>query len=116
MVDENGTAKLTDIGIDTVPTPPDFVLQDAEVSRWLAPEIIDPPATSEDNDINDINATYTTKSDIYSFGMTMLEVLLLLLRRAEYESDADTRNPYLCPHRCILANLHSHTVAHFHTS
>jgi serine/threonine protein kinase len=38
-------------------------------ARWMAPELIDPKDDGEG---------YPSQSDVYSFGMTVLEVILLL--------------------------------------
>lgn len=57
--------------------PPNFVIQDVEGARWLAPEIIDQPdseADDDDDDDDDYATPFTVQSDVYSLGMTILEV------------------------------------------
>ena len=38
--------------------------------RWIAPEVMNPPEREDDSD----DSFYTKESDVYAFGMTMLEV------------------------------------------
>jgi hypothetical protein len=55
--------------------PSEFTsIKTAGACRWRAPEIMDPP-----EDVvfaNDSTALFTKESDVYAFGMTVLEVIL----------------------------------------
>jgi len=71
LVNEAGEACLTDIGTSTIPYPPDWSVANREAARWMAPEVMDPgPDYEFDPDVYPV----TTDSDIYSFGMTALEM------------------------------------------
>jgi hypothetical protein len=50
---------------------------DLQRSRWTAPELIDPRISEADLGSQHLHAPRLS-SDVYSFGMTMLEVRLLL--------------------------------------
>ena len=41
--------------------------------RWMAPEILDPPEDISIEDMDEI--PYTQETDVYAFGMTILEVM-----------------------------------------
>ncbi|KAF7327467.1 Protein kinase domain-containing protein [Mycena kentingensis (nom. inval.)] len=82
------TALLSDIGIASIPQPPDWVFHGVDDARWLAPEIMDPslrpPLASDrsrtqtryDDNILDPSGTLsvTPESDIYSFAMLGYEL------------------------------------------
>jgi len=71
LVNESGEACLTDIGTSTIPYPPDWSVSNREGARWMAPEVMDPgPDYEFDADVYPV----TPESDVYSFGMTALEV------------------------------------------
>ena len=42
--------------------------------RWMAPEILDPPDNISMEDMDEI--PYTKETDVYAFGMTILEVMM----------------------------------------
>ncbi|KAF5376993.1 hypothetical protein D9615_007300 [Tricholomella constricta] len=71
VIADNGEARLTDLCINFLPHPQDFAMvrDELEPARWYAPEVIVPPKELA----NECNVT-TPESDVYSFGMTMLEV------------------------------------------
>ncbi|KAJ7056628.1 kinase-like domain-containing protein [Mycena amicta] len=75
------TALLSDIGIASIPQPPDWTFQGVDDARWLAPEVMDPslrPVSSIRKICNDLDPTaslsVTTESDVYSFGMLTYEM------------------------------------------
>lgn len=71
LITDDGKPVLTDIGISNIPRPPDWTIATGESTRWMAPEIMAPdPQPSRIEDY--IYATVA--SDIYSFGMTILEI------------------------------------------
>jgi serine/threonine protein kinase len=71
LVNEDGHACLTDIGTSTIPYPPDWSVANREGARWMAPEVMDPgPDYEFDPDVYPV----TLESDVYSFGMTALEM------------------------------------------
>jgi len=70
LIDESGNACLSDVSIARVSFPLDWTQAHGTGSaRWMAPELIDPKEESEDE------YPVTLRTDIYSFGMTILEVL-----------------------------------------
>ncbi|KIM75337.1 hypothetical protein PILCRDRAFT_827432 [Piloderma croceum F 1598] len=67
FVDDTGNACLTDISMAKVSFPSDWSQANGTGSaRWMAPELIDP---KEDDD------AYPSQTDVYSFGMTILEII-----------------------------------------
>merc|ERR1711879_621453 len=61
MGNEDWTAKLADFGLSRVCS--DEMTSGQGTVKWMAPEILS-------------NAPYTTKSDIYSFGLIIWEVIM----------------------------------------
>ncbi|KAJ3823148.1 kinase-like domain-containing protein [Lentinula raphanica] len=70
LITEDGIPVLTDIGLGFLPTPPDWTIPSGDSARWMAPEIMDPHSKIE----SDPDCLASPMSDVYSFGMTMLEV------------------------------------------
>ncbi|KAL0961021.1 hypothetical protein HGRIS_006013 [Hohenbuehelia grisea] len=68
LVNDAGTACLSDIGISLIPIPPTWTLDTTLYSRWLAPEIILPG--SADHSIG----LASPEADVYSFAMTAIEM------------------------------------------
>lgn len=67
FVDDTGNACLTDISMAKVIFPSDWSQANGTGSaRWMAPELIDPKDDGEG---------YPSQSDVYSFGMTVLEII-----------------------------------------
>ncbi|KAF9647767.1 kinase-like protein [Thelephora ganbajun] len=67
LVDESGHVRLTDYGLALLNANPDLTQASPTVgnSRWLAPEIIDPPS----------DIVFESKpADIFAFGMLAIEV------------------------------------------
>lgn len=66
MVDESGNTRITDFGLATFAQNPDLDRNapdiDCQTARWCAPELFlgEQPASK--------------KSDVFSFGMVMIEV------------------------------------------
>ncbi|KAG6890533.1 hypothetical protein C0995_007735 [Termitomyces sp. Mi166 len=80
-IDERGEPKLVDLGLDHLPRAygASEDQHDRDHLRWLAPEIIDPPC-EPDTQENDVSYDCSTpETDVWSFGMTMLEVRHLQL-------------------------------------
>ncbi|KAJ3781707.1 kinase-like domain-containing protein [Lentinula aff. detonsa] len=71
FITNNGVPVLTDIGLSFLPVPPDWTIPSGDGARWLAPEVMDPHSTKSSSKFD---CHTTTMSDVYSFGMTMLEV------------------------------------------
>lgn len=72
LVADDGSTKLADIGTSFLPTPPDWSIENCgEAVRWMAPELT---STPEEMGWTDEKSGATTSSDVYSFGMTLLEV------------------------------------------
>jgi serine/threonine protein kinase len=71
FVTDDGDACLCDIGLSNIPNPPDWSIGGCDGTRWMAPEVMDPGSESE---CNPSTSYVTTQSDVYSFGMTSLEM------------------------------------------
>ena len=72
LVDDYGRAHLSDTGLYTVVSQSDFTTANIAGScRWSPPELLDLP---EDEDEVPNSAILTPASDVYSFGMAILEV------------------------------------------
>lgn len=73
LIDDDGHALISDIGIYTVVSQSDFTTANiAGPCRWTAPEVLDPP---EEDEEKTLSAVLTRKTDVYAFGMTVLEVM-----------------------------------------
>ena len=77
MIDENGAARLTDFGLLSVSESQSFITaftaQTLKGSvRWMAPELLNPRS----------GAIKQRSSDVYAFGMTILEVSLFTIRHS----------------------------------
>ncbi|KAJ7894788.1 kinase-like domain-containing protein [Mycena leptocephala] len=77
----SGSALLSDIGIATIPQPPDWGFHGVDDARWMAPELMDPalrPETmcAEESTSRTPNGKLpvTLESDVYSFGMLAYEM------------------------------------------
>ncbi|KAJ6589431.1 kinase-like domain-containing protein [Mycena capillaripes] len=76
----SGTALLSDIGIATIPQPPDWGFHGVDDARWLAPELMDPALRPEADGEGiavrtpDGRLPVTLESDMYSFGMLAYEM------------------------------------------
>ncbi|KAG7090450.1 hypothetical protein E1B28_009566 [Marasmius oreades] len=81
------TAVISNIGTNYLPTPPNWIIASDDGTRWMAPEIMISESSYEpvDGSCEDSYEDPRTKSklrttvesDVYSFGMTMLESNLL---------------------------------------
>ena len=61
---------MADYGLTFVIGQSDFTTSKiAGPARWTAPEILDPP---DEDDV--ISSPYSTKSDVFAFAMTVVEV------------------------------------------
>ncbi|KAF8060729.1 TKL/TKL-ccin protein kinase [Lyophyllum atratum] len=71
FISDEGEAHLSDLCINFLPRPPGIAVagDELEAERWMAPEILDPSPELQ----SDYNVT-TPETDIYSFGMAMLEL------------------------------------------
>ncbi|KAF6758922.1 TKL/TKL-ccin protein kinase [Ephemerocybe angulata] len=74
LISDQGSPLLTDIGLWRLETHPIIYSEHDSLhkSRWMASELIDPRITEVDGGV--INEP-DTRSDVYSFGMTALELL-----------------------------------------
>ncbi|GLB36838.1 putative protein kinase activity [Lyophyllum shimeji] len=71
LIADDGEPRLSDLCINFLPHAPDFTVagDELDAERWMAPEILDPAPELQGY----YNVT-TPESDVYSFGMTMLEL------------------------------------------
>lgn len=75
MIDSAGSARICDYGLAFIIEPSEFTsVKTAGACRWTAPEIMSPDEIVQDADADDSPPLFTEKSDIYAFGMTLLEV------------------------------------------
>jgi serine/threonine protein kinase len=71
IVDGGGCPRLCDYGLASIIDPSEFIsVKTAGPCRWSAPEIMNPPDTIS------LDALFTTESNVYAFGMTVLEVII----------------------------------------
>jgi len=78
IVDDNGHPRICNYGLAFVIEPSEFTsIKTAGACRWTAPEIINPPEDAMS--ANSSLALFTTESDVYAFGMTVLEVNLVFV-------------------------------------
>ncbi|GAW04957.1 kinase-like protein [Lentinula edodes] len=70
FITDDGVPVLSEIGLSLLPTPPDWTIPSDDGTRWMAPEVMDPRSISSSN----FDCLTTPMSDVYSFGMMMLEV------------------------------------------
>ncbi|KAF9645203.1 kinase-like protein [Thelephora ganbajun] len=73
LVDNTGTARITDFGLMTMADMSTFILSETTVSpggtvRWMSPELLDPTQFGS-------NGRLTCESDCYALGMVIYEVL-----------------------------------------
>lgn len=72
LIEDDGRALISDIGIYTVVSQLEFTAANIAGScRWTAPEVLDLP---EEDVEKPISSVLTTETDVYAFGMTVLEV------------------------------------------
>nr|GAT54793.1 predicted protein [Mycena chlorophos] len=73
-------ALISDIGMASIPQPPDWSFHGVDDARWLAPEVMDPALrpTLQDTKFQDpsptITLSVTPESDVFSFGMLAFEM------------------------------------------
>ncbi|KAI3611321.1 hypothetical protein WG66_002059 [Moniliophthora roreri] len=68
-------AHLSNIGTNHLPTPPNWIIASNDGTRWMAPEVMLSDASMPSSvPIQDSRLPTTPASDVYSFGMTMLEL------------------------------------------
>jgi len=71
LVDEHGNAVLADYGLTFIIDSSEFTTTKiAGPARWTAPEILDSP---DDEEVSE--AHYSTKSDVFAFAMTFIEII-----------------------------------------
>ncbi|KAJ3499965.1 hypothetical protein NLJ89_g9996 [Agrocybe chaxingu] len=87
LISSTGEPLLTDLGMRNLPYPTDLTMMNSRQSlndvRWMAPELVDGSSVgandsheSEDGTEKEEHAyPITPGSDLYSFGMTMLELI-----------------------------------------
>ncbi|KAJ7870073.1 kinase-like domain-containing protein, partial [Mycena olivaceomarginata] len=79
FVSPTGTAILSDIGIASIPQPPEWDFKTGDDARWLAPEVLYPSLRPEVEDGEGFQASksVTCESDVYAFAMASYEVNVL---------------------------------------
>ncbi|KAJ3495351.1 hypothetical protein NLJ89_g10638 [Agrocybe chaxingu] len=87
LISSTGEPLLTDLGMRNLPYPADLTMMNSRQSlsdvRWMAPELVDRSSAGandvrddgEDGTGEDRAYPITSASDIYSFGMTLLELI-----------------------------------------
>jgi len=72
LIEDDGRALISDIGIYTVVSQSDFTTANIAGScRWTAPEVLDPP---EEDEEKPLGAVLTRETDVYAYAMTVLEI------------------------------------------
>jgi serine/threonine protein kinase len=72
MISDEGVPLIMDAGLSLIVSRAEFTVAGIYgPCRWQAPEVLDPSEETVENG----DCPYTAKSDIYSLGMTILEVL-----------------------------------------
>ncbi|KAJ7842662.1 kinase-like domain-containing protein [Mycena olivaceomarginata] len=76
FVSPTGTAILSDIGIASIPQPPEWDFKTGDDARWLAPEVLYPSLRPEVEDGEGFQASkaVTCESDVYAFAMASYEM------------------------------------------
>lgn len=91
LVNDAGEACLCDIGVSNISFPQEWNQAHGTGSaRWTAPELMNP---KEDDDAT---CPATTQSDVYSLGMTILEVRIHIIAGF---SEKDERDPSISSRR-----------------
>ncbi|THV01324.1 kinase-like protein [Dendrothele bispora CBS 962.96] len=80
-ITSTGIPVLTEIGTSYLPSPPDWTIGSDDGTRWMAPELMCPDSSlshveggNSDDDFELLKLGTTPMTDVYSFGMMMLEV------------------------------------------
>jgi hypothetical protein len=74
IVDGEGYPRICDYGLAFIIDTSEFIsIKTAGPCRWYASEIMNPPDAIS---LDDSLALFTTESDVYAFGMTVLEVII----------------------------------------
>ncbi|KAF9258747.1 kinase-like protein [Marasmius fiardii PR-910] len=115
--DEGGspTAVISNIGTNYLPTPPSWIIACDDGTRWMAPEVMISESSSSDGSIPSdeermkLKLKTTTESDVYSFGMTMLEVSVFSLSKPLTEDESLVQQVYThrtpFPHRRFYSGV-----------
>ncbi|KAJ7828118.1 kinase-like domain-containing protein [Mycena olivaceomarginata] len=76
FVSPTGTAILSDIGIASIPQPPEWDFKTGDDARWLAPEVLYPSLRPEVEDGEGFQASkiVTCESNVYAFAMASYEM------------------------------------------
>ncbi|KAF5349302.1 hypothetical protein D9757_014725 [Collybiopsis confluens] len=72
FIADNGDPVLCDLGLSQLPTPPDWTIPSDDGTRWMAPEVMDPRSSYSNS--GELESFTAPMSDVYSFGMTVMEV------------------------------------------
>jgi len=74
LIDADERPRICDYGLAFVIEPSEFTsIKTAGPCRWTAPEIMNPPEYPPEDATSPL-ALFTKESDIYAFGMTILEI------------------------------------------
>jgi len=72
LVDDDGHARICDYGLTSIIEPSEFT--SIRTCRWAAPEIMSPAEDVQNANTCNFLPLFTKESDIYAFGMTILEI------------------------------------------
>lgn len=82
MIADDGRPQIMDSGLSLIITRSDFTIASVcGPCRWMSPEVLDPSDEYYVYDADDTSATpsytspFSEKSDVYSLGMTIMEVI-----------------------------------------
>jgi hypothetical protein len=77
-MDQDKRPRIWDYGCTFVIQPSEFTsIKTAGACRWTAPEVMNP--TEDAASTNDPLSLFTKESDVYAFGMTVLEVNIFMV-------------------------------------
>ncbi|KAF8217465.1 kinase-like domain-containing protein [Mycena galopus ATCC 62051] len=80
FISPSGAPLISDVGIASIPQPPDWGFHGVDDARWLAPELMDtalrpdPHCTETLMRTPDATLPTTTESDVFAFGMLSYEM------------------------------------------
>jgi len=79
--------RICDYGLAFIIEPSEFTsIKTAGACRWTAPEIMNPPENTTTT--NEALALFTKESDVYAFGMTVLEIFTSKIPFSQKKNDS----------------------------